>query len=124
MAVGNFEAGLDAYQARLAEEATEAEERSWTVAARPDAVPAQVAFSDLRVGDYITNDGRRWARIIDLRGSSSYVRSKHPAVPDGHVSVLIEIPEPVTVSGETHYWIDRPASELVTVDAAGEARHG
>ena len=113
-----FDAGLDAYQARLVDEAEEARERSYHMAARPGSVPAEVAYSDLMPGDYMTNEGPngRWVKVLEIRGPSFYVRSKHQAVKDGMVSVLFQIPEPVTVSGETRYWVERPEDELVLID--------
>lgn len=121
-----FEAGLEAYQARLYEEAAEAAERSHDVAARPSAVPMTVAVGELRPGDFMTNEGPsgRWVKVVKLAGPSCNVkrreRNRKPA--DGELSILFEIPESVVVSGETRYWIERPAAEQVMVDSA--AREG
>lgn len=115
-----FDAGLDAYQARQAEDAHEAALRSYEAAARPDAVPLEVTFADLRVGDYMTNEGPsgRWVRIAELRGPACNVKHRALRKPAyGEVSVLFEIPEPVTVSGETRYWIERQLTDSITVDA-------
>lgn len=112
-----FEESLDRYQATLAEEAAEAAGRSYEAAARPDAVPLEVTFSDLRVGDYMTSDGHRWVKVVDLRGPLCYVKSRQESAADG-VSVLFEIPEAVTVSGETRYWLDEPTETVVLVDAS------
>lgn len=116
----DFEAGLDRYQATLAEEAAEAADRSYVAAARPDAVPLETTYDDLRVGDYMTNEGPagRWVNVVDLRGPFCRVRARQQAVADGEVSVLFEIVESVAVSGETRYWIERPAGEGILVDAS------
>lgn len=110
-----FDAGLDAYQAQLADEAAEAAERSYETAARPLAVPMEMTFGDLRVGDYMTNEGPSWPLGQGRRPSRPlcYRKSHHQGMADGCVSVLFEIPEPVTVSGETHCWLDRPVDEAV-----------
>lgn len=119
----DFDAKLDAYQARLYEEAEEARDRSYLAAARPDADPETVTFADLMVGDYMTNEdpSGRWVKVVEIRGAFCRVKSGQQAVADDHLSVMFEIPEPVTVSGETHYWIDRPATERVLIDK--KARH-
>lgn len=104
------EARIDEYLERERARAFSAEDRSWEVAARPDAVPEVTTFSRLRVGDFITADGRRWAKVLALSGW------------DAVVDVLFEIPEPVTVSGETQYRIERPATAPVTVDANAPVR--
>lgn len=108
-----FDAGLDAWQAQQAEWAHEAAERSYETAARPDALPLDVTFGDLRVGDYMTNEGPhgRWVKVVEIRDS------RHPRVKNGDVSVLFELVESVSVSGETRYWIDRAVGEPITVDA-------
>jgi hypothetical protein len=113
-----FDAGLDEYQATLYEHAADAAERSYETAARPDAEPVEVTFGDLRVGDYMTNEGPRgrWVRVVEIRGSFCYVKSRHQGVADGEVSVLFEIPEAVHVSGETRYWLDRRRDEPVLID--------
>lgn len=113
-----FEAGLERYQQRLYDEADEAEERSWAVAARPLAAKEQVPCAGLRLGDFITSDGVRWARVVRFAGPACNVkrrdRDTRPA--DDEVSILFEIPEPVTVSGETRYWIERKLDEPITID--------
>lgn len=115
-----FDAGLDRYQATLAEEAQEAADRSHVAAARPDAAPLEQTFAGLRVGDYMTNEGPngRWVKVVGLRGPCCYRKSRRQPVRDGEVSVLFEIVEPVTVSGETRYWIERPEDEEILVDAS------
>lgn len=114
----DFDAGLDRYQTTLAEEAEEARERSWLVAARPGAARDRVPFVELRVGDFMTADDVRWVRVVELRGPSCNVkrRAENRKPAGGEVSVLFEIPEAVTVSGETRYWIERRLDEEVTID--------
>ncbi len=114
-----FDAALDTYQATLAEAAADAAERSYEVAARPDAEPVEVTFGDVREGDYMTNEGPhgRWVRVVEVRGPSSYVKRRVQKVADDEVSVLFEIPEAVTVSGERRYWVERKRSEPVLIDA-------
>lgn len=114
---GHFDAMLDVYQAQQEDEAWRAEQRSYEAAARPDAVPLAVTYADLRVGDYMTNEGPRgrWVKVVEIRDAT------HPRVPEGQVSVLFELVESVRVSGETRYWIDRPVSELIVVDGRSRA---
>lgn len=115
---GAFNAGLDAYQAQREEEAHEARERSYVVAARPDAVPQEATFAELRPGDYMTNEGPkgRWVKVLKLVGPSCYAKSKQTRVKDGEVAVLFEIAEAVTVSGELHWWVERPLETPVLID--------
>lgn len=115
-----FNAGLDRYQATLAEEAYEAAERSYVAASRPDAVPLETTYADLRVGDYMTNEGPagRWVKVVDLRGPACQRKTRQQKVGDDEVSILFEIVEPVTVSGETRYWIEGPLDEPILVDAS------
>jgi hypothetical protein len=121
--MADFDAGLDAYQQRMEDEAWQAEQRSYEAAARPGAEPAETTFGELCPGDYMTNEGPggRWVKVLQIdRGPSCNVRrreaSRKPG--DGEVSILFEIPEPVGVSGETRYWLDRPERERVLIDAA------
>lgn len=119
-----FDAALDRYQQGLEDAAWQAEQRSYETAARPSAIRKTVTFADLRVGDYMTNEGAsgRWVLVVEIRGPSSYVKSRHQAVKDGELSVLFEVPESVAVSGETQYWIERPADSPVTVDLTAAPR--
>lgn len=109
-----FDAGLDAYQARLYEEAAEAAERSHEVAARPEADAEHVYAADLEVGDFMTNEGPggRWVKVIEIRTVGS------EGDPDGWLDVLFEIPEPVHVSGETRYWIKLLPADRLWIDKA------
>lgn len=118
IADADFDAALDAHLQRLEDEAWQAELRSHEAAARPDADPAEVTFADLRRGDYMTNEGPqgRWVQVVDIRGPHASVTHRQQRVPDGHLSVLFEIPEPVSVSGETRYWIERPFDTPVLID--------
>jgi hypothetical protein len=117
---GHFDAMLDVYQQQQEDAAWQAEQRSYTTALRPDAEPREVAFADLRPGDYMTNEGAtgRWVKVLELRGPFCYAKSRQQKVADDEISVLFEIPEPVTVSGATRYWIERPAVEAVLIDGS------
>ena len=114
----SFDADLDAHQARLADEAEEARERSYKTAAREDAAPAEFSYADLIPGDFMSNEGPngRWVKVVEVRGPHSYVKSRHANCAEGEISVLFEIPESVSVSGETRYWITRPEHERVLID--------
>lgn len=114
----DFDVRLDEYQARLQEEADEAADRSWETAARPGAEPVATTFDDLRAGDYMTADGRRWVEVVEVRGPYSHVKRRAQAIADDELEVTFEIPEPVTVSGETRYVLTRRRAEAVTVDGA------
>lgn len=120
----DFDAIAAGYEARLYEEAADAAERSYETAARPNAEPREVTYADLRCGDYMTNEGPtgRWVRVVDLQGPAVTVKTRRQACADGEVSVLFEIPEPVHVSGETRYWIERPADQAVLIDMAARRR--
>lgn len=109
---GRFDAGLDAYQERERVAAAEAEERSHETAARPDAVRLDSTFGELRVGDYMTAEGPggRWVKVVELGA----FEAKRP----GDVVVTFEIPEPVTVSGERRWIIERPPGTPVVVDGS------
>lgn len=117
----DFDLRLDEHQERLAEMAAAAEARSYEAAARPGADPVETTFGELRPGDFMTNEGPagRWVEVVEVRGPCCYVRSRRTATPDGMVGVLFRIPEAVSVSGETRYWIDRRRDEPVLVDGRG-----
>lgn len=118
----DFDAKLDRYQERLAAEAADAEERSWKVARRPDADPVKVLFEDLVPGDYMTSDGVRWVKVVEVRGPCCVVTNGVQHAADDEVSVCFETPESVIVSGETRFWIERPAVAEITIDR--NARRG
>lgn len=117
----HFEVALDAYQEKMSEMAEDAAARSYQIAARPNAVPAWTTFSDLRPGDFMTNEGPsgRWVEVIQVnRGPAMNVRRREPArkPAEGEVSVKFRIPEPVTVNMETDFWVERPEDEQVLID--------
>lgn len=80
-------------------------------AARPDARRVDVTFSELRVGDFMTNeqgDDARWVEVVEIQ---------RPGKRGADVSVLFEIPEPENLrSMETRYWIERSDDTPVVVD--------
>lgn len=83
------------------------ETSTYEASARPDAKVLETTFSELQVGDYITADGERWVKVIEIKTEGNAV------------SVLFEIPEPVNLqSHETRYWIDRKIDTPVIVDAS------
>lgn len=111
--------------AMVAEHEERALEESYDAARRRDATPIAIPFGRLRLGDYITADGERWAKVVKLHGPHCRVstRQRPHRLEDGMIEVLFEIPEPVNLrSMETRYWITRRVEETVVVDINGEAR--
>ena len=110
-----FDALLDEYQEREAEEALERAGRGDIEAVRPDAVREVVTFADLRVGDYMTaEDGplARWVRVVKC-DDSEY---------DPEATVTFQTPQPLGVAMEDHWVIRRPWNDPVTVDAAARGK--
>lgn len=118
-----FHERLDAYQAGLREEVEEATIRSYLTAARPQADRQWTTFAELRVGDFITAEGPggRWVRVNKIAGPMCSSRTRRQLVPDGYMRLTFEIPEPVSVSGETGYVIERKLEEPVVYDRSARA---
>jgi hypothetical protein len=90
------------------------ESHTYEMAARPAAEPLEITFGELRAGDYMTNDNKRWVKVV--KTESGPRGNRHVA---DTVSILFEIPEPVNMrSMETRYWIDRGVSDPVIVDGS------
>lgn len=122
-----FAAMHDAYIARQYEEAHDAELRSYTAAARPNARPEWTTYGRLGPGDFFTNEGPhgRWVLVERVdRGDSCNVRRRErntrPA--PGCVVVVFSIPEPVTVNLATRYSMEREEDERVMYDASVSTR--